>query len=325
MGLTFGPRPLVIGRAGLDLYADPPGTPLEQATRFTAALGGSSANIAAALACQGLKPALFSAVSDDAVGAWVLGQLADFGIDAALVARVPSPAQNALALVDTNGPATQAVLYRARAADLALCPAQAQSLDLAPFDALVLTGTVLSAPQARQAAETLMARARQRGLPLVLDLDYRAAAWESEEAAGATLAQAAEAADLLLGNDLEFDVISGGQGLAAARRLARPDRIVIYKRGAAGAVTLAQGRETQSGIFPTQALKPTGAGDGFLGGLLAALAQGRPLAEAVTRGSASAAMVVARVGCAPAMPSQAELEAFLATHPGPHAPAPLEA
>ena len=40
---------LVIGRAGMDLYADPPGTRIEEATRFTAALGGSSANIAVAL------------------------------------------------------------------------------------------------------------------------------------------------------------------------------------------------------------------------------------------------------------------------------------
>lgn len=35
---------LVIGRAGMDLYADPPGTRLEDALQFTAALGGSSAN-----------------------------------------------------------------------------------------------------------------------------------------------------------------------------------------------------------------------------------------------------------------------------------------
>ena len=39
--------------------------------------------------------------------------------------------------------------------------------------------------------------------------------------------------------------------------------------------------------------------------------------DAVLRGSAAAAMVVARVGCAPAMPTRAELDAFLASHPGP--------
>jgi 5-dehydro-2-deoxygluconokinase len=38
----------VLGRAGMDLYADPPGTRTEEA-HFTSALGGSAANIAVAL------------------------------------------------------------------------------------------------------------------------------------------------------------------------------------------------------------------------------------------------------------------------------------
>ena len=50
-----GQRFLIIGRAGQDFYADPPGTRLEEATRFTTALGGSSANIAAGLTRLGCK------------------------------------------------------------------------------------------------------------------------------------------------------------------------------------------------------------------------------------------------------------------------------
>ena len=52
-------------------------------------------------------------------------------------------------------------------------------------------------------------------------------------------------------------------------------------------------------------------------GVLADVATGAPLRTAVLRGSAAAAMVVARVGCAPAMPTTAELDAFLAAHPDP--------
>jgi 5-dehydro-2-deoxygluconokinase len=40
----------------------------------------------------------------------------------------------------------------------------------------------------------------------------------------------------------------------------------------------------------------------------------------VLRGSAAAAIVVGRVGCAPAMPTPRELDAFLAAHPGPTIP-----
>jgi len=46
------------------------------------------------------------------------------------------------------------------------------------------------------------------------------------------------------------------------------------------------------------------------------MANGHELEESVKRGSACASIVVSKVGCAPAMPSVAELEAFLSSHPG---------
>lgn len=54
-----------------------------------------------------------------------------------------------------------------------------------------------------------------------------------------------------------------------------------------------------------------------MGGFVSSLSAGHNLKDAVLRGSACAAIVVARVGCAPAMPTTSELEAFLAEHPGP--------
>ena len=39
---------LIIGRAGIDIYPDPPGTKTELAKKFVTHLGGSSANIAVA-------------------------------------------------------------------------------------------------------------------------------------------------------------------------------------------------------------------------------------------------------------------------------------
>ena len=53
--------------------------------------------------------------------------------------------------------------------------------------------------------------------------------------------------------------------------------------------------------------------------LVSGLSDGLSVRDAVLRGAAAAAMVVARVGCAPAMPNRPELEAFLAEHAGPSA------
>jgi ribokinase len=56
----------------------------------------------------------------------------------------------------------------------------------------------------------------------------------------------------------------------------------------------------------------TGAGDAFCGALAAALAEGRPLAEAVKRAVAGSALATTRVGAREGMPTAAELEGFLA-------------
>jgi 5-dehydro-2-deoxygluconokinase len=126
--------------------------------------------------------------------------------------------------------------------------------------------------------------------------------------------------DMIVGNDVEFGFMAGDydRGLDKARQLvAEGAQIAVYKMGEKGAITLTPEGEITTGIYKTDALKPTGAGDSFMGGLIAGLAAGLPLREAVLQGSAAAAMVVARVGCAPAMPTRAELDGFLRDHAGP--------
>ena len=58
---------VVIGRAGMDFFADPPGTAVENAEVFHAGLGGSSANIAAGICKLGGQAALVTRVSDDSM------------------------------------------------------------------------------------------------------------------------------------------------------------------------------------------------------------------------------------------------------------------
>lgn len=315
-----GGRFLVLGRAGMDLYADPPGTRTEEGGRFTAALGGSSANIAVALVRQGCKAVLLTRVSDDAVGRFCRNELTRYGVGIDHLRSAGGEARTSLAVVETRLQDCQSVIYRNGAADFALTVEDAEAVDYAAFSALVLTGTALAAEPSRGACLAALALARAAGLPVILDLDYRPYSWPSLAEAQAVYARAAARSDVVVGNDVEFDVLAGpgGDGLDAARALvAAGAEVALYKRGEEGAITLAAGTEFATGIYRTEALKPTGAGDSFLGAFLAALSRGVSLRDAVLRGSAAAAMVVARVGCAPAMPTWDELDAFLAAHPGP--------
>lgn len=313
---------LVLGRAGMDLYADPPGTRIEEATRFTTALGGSAANIAVALVRQGCRAALLSRVSEDAVGRFCLAQLDAYGVDRRHVRLQTGEDRTSLAVVETRAEDCQTVIYRNQAADFSLTPRDVEAVDYSAFSALVATGTALAAEPSRSATFRAFDLARAAGLPLVLDLDYRAYSWPSQDIARATYAKAAALCDVVVGNDVEFGVLAGdpAHGLDAARALvAGGTEIAVYKMGPEGAITLTKGQDFATGIYAVTALKPTGAGDAFLGGFLAALAKGQNLRTAVLRGSAAAALVVTRIGCAPAMPDRAELDRFLSHNPEPTA------
>lgn len=304
----------VLGRVGMDLYADPPGTRVEEARAFVTALGGSAGNIAVALARQGAAAELISAVSDDAVGRYCLAELARYGVGAGAVATVGGEARNSLAVTETRAEGCQVVLYRNQAADFQLSTAQVERVDFHGLAALIVTGTTLAAEPSRAAARLAMQRAADAGALVVLDLDYRAYSWPSRAEAAKVCEDAAWASDIVIGNDEEFGLLAGrieaGEELAA--ELATGSAFVTYKKGAAGSVTFAGGKRIETPIFPVTALKPMGAGDGFMGGLMAGLASGHDLPTALRRGAASAAMIVAGIGCAPASPDTAALDAFMA-------------
>lgn len=318
---TFGQRMalgrfVVLGRVGMDLYADPPGTKIEEAARFTSAIGGSAGNIAVALARQGAGVALLTCVSEDAVGRFCLAELARYGVETGHIRRVAGERRTSLAVTETVASGCQTVLYRNGAADFALTEADVGRVDFAGVAALVVTGTALAAEPSRSAATRAMALARGAGALVVLDVDYRAYSWASPLEAAQVCRAAAEASDMVVGNDVEFGLLAGGAdiGEGYARSLPKQGvQVAVYKRGEDGCTSFTAEAQFDTPIFPVTALKPTGAGDGFMGGLLAGMMQGHALEAAVRRGAATAALIVAGIGCAPASPDRATLDRFIAS------------
>ena len=105
--------------------------------------------------------------------------------------------------------------------------------------------------------------------------------------------------------------IDYNKGLEKAKELSKIVSIVIYKKGEKGSITFFDNKEIFKGIFQVKPLKPTGAGDAFMGAFVGALLNNKSVDESIEYGSASAAIVVTKVGCAPAMPLQNEIEDFM--------------
>jgi 5-dehydro-2-deoxygluconokinase len=307
-------RFVVLGRVGLDLYADPPGTRIEDARHYISAIGGSAGNISVALALQGSQAALLTRVSDDAVGRYCVAELHHYGVDTAHVRPVGGEARNSLAVVETRPTDARTVLYRNSAADFCLTETDVAAVDFSAVGALVVTGTALANDPSRAATLMAMHQAKKAGAVVVLDIDHRAYSWTTPDEAARVTLQAAMAADVVIGNDDEFGLLAGGHnnGRALAQDLtAKGALFTVYKRGQFGSTTYQRDRQFDTPIFPVKALKPMGAGDGFMGGLLAGLAKGHDLESSVRRGAATAAIIVAGIGCAPASPDTATLDDFI--------------
>ncbi|AKS47172.1 5-dehydro-2-deoxygluconokinase [Octadecabacter temperatus] len=310
---------VIVGRAGMDFFT-PAGTATEDAEVFHAGLGGSSANTAAGICKLGGQAALVTRVSDDSIGRYCVNQLKRYGVSADYVTPVGGEFRNSLAVYESRLEGHQSVIYRNGAADFEMNEADVEAVDYARFGALITAGTVFAAEPSRSATFRAFELAKAAGLPVIFDVDYRPYSWPSPEVAADVLSRAAAASDMIVGNDEEFGFMAGSidKGLDKARDLSQTSAaLVVYKMGPEGAITFADGQEIHTGIYPVEALKPTGAGDSFMAGMLTSLADGHDLKTSILRGSACASVTVSRPGCAPAMADTETLETFLATHPGP--------
>ena len=310
---------IIVGRAGIDFFTDA-GVVIEDVATATVDLGGSAANIGAGICKLGGKAALVTRVSDDSIGSYCKKRLEHYGVDATHVTPIGGEFRNSLAFYESVVEGHRNVIYRNGAADFQMDEADVSAVDYSQFGALITAGTVFAAEPSRSATFKAFELAKAAGLPIIFDVDYRPYSWPSPEVASDVLSRAAAECDMIVGNDEEFGFMAGDYklGLDKARFLAEQGvDIVVYKMGHEGAVTFAGGEEIRTGIYPVEALKPVGAGDSFMAGLVTSLADGHDLKTAILRGSACASVTVSRPGCAPALPDTVTLENFLASHPGP--------
>ena len=310
---------IIVGRAGIDFFTDA-GVNIEDVEKATVDLGGSAANIGAGICKLGGAAALVTRVSDDSIGSYCRKRLQHYGVDATHVTPIGGEYRNSLAFYESVVEGHRNVIYRNGAADFQMDEADVSAVDYSKFGALITAGTVFAAEPSRSATFKAFELAQQAGLPIIFDVDHRPYSWPSAVVASDVLSRAAAQCDMIVGNDEEFGFMAGGydKGLEKARSLSNEGvDVVVYKMGHKGAITFAGGEEIRTGIYPVEALKPVGAGDSFMAGLVTAMADGHDLKTAILRGSACASITVSRPGCAPALPDTNTLEQFLANHPGP--------
>jgi ribokinase len=129
--------------------------------------------------------------------------------------------------------------------------------------------------------------------------------------------------DILTPNESEALVLSGrpparislddAPALAQSLRSLGP-RTIILKLGDQGCLLLNESGARHFPGFPVKVVDTTAAGDTFNAGLAVALAEGKPIEEAIPFANAAAAISVTRLGAQASAPGRAEVDALLAAH-----------
>jgi 5-dehydro-2-deoxygluconokinase len=310
-----------MGRAAVDLYGEQIGARLEDQASFARYLGGCPANIAVGSARLGLRVAMLTRVGDEHNGRFVRETLAAEGVDVSHVATDPRKLTALVFLAIKDRASFPLLFYRHDCADMALSAEDFDGDFLGSAKALLVSGTHFSQPATAEACFGAIGHARK----FVFDIDYRPVLWgltspgmgEQRFVASShvttKMQEVIGRAHLVIGTEEEFHIAGGCEDTEEAlRRLRRlSDAVFVVKRGPLGCSVHANDAAFTHAGFPVEVFNILGAGDGFAAGFLSGWLRGAPLDECARRANASGALVVSRHGCAPAMPSGAELELFL--------------
>ncbi len=322
---------ICLGRLAVDLYAQQVGSRLEDVASFAKYLGGSSANIAFGCARLGLNASMLARVGNDHMGRFLTETLTKEGCDVSHV-RTDHDRLTALVLLGLKDRDTfPLIFYRENCADMAVDEADFDEAYIASSKALLITGTHFSTEQVNRTSRRALEYARSNDVRTVLDIDYRPVLWGlTGKADGETRFVANESVsahiqgilplfDLVIGTEEEFRIAGGKDSLIECLREVRkvtPATLVV-KRGPLGCQIIdgdvpasIDDAPIQGGV-EVEVLNVLGAGDAFASGFLSGWLRDEPLDACARAANASGALVVSRHGCAPAMPTPAELDYFL--------------
>ncbi|MGW1429123.1 ribokinase [Streptomyces sp. NPDC002431] len=291
-------RIAVLGSTNMDLVAYTERAPRLGETvtgrEFRTVPGGKGANQAVAAARAGGDVLMIGAVGDDAYGGLLRDNLEHSGVDTDLLHTAEGPSGTAHIVVDSAGANAIVVIPGANATVTALGPGETAAIAGAGLLLLQLelplSAVVEGARTARaQGVRTILTPSPVQPLPNEL----------------------LDCVDLLVPNEHEAAELSGfADPWAAAEHLLGRVPVVVITLGAKGCLYAARG--TEPVLFPAPevtAVDTTGAGDTFVGTLAVALAEHRPVPEALAWAAAAAALCVQRPGASASMPYRTEIEA----------------
>ncbi len=295
---------IVVGSANVDYTVAVDRLPAAGETvlgrEFYQSFGGKGANQAVAARKAGADVFFLTKLGNDANGTLLERHLTGLGIPGAGLLRDPStPTGVALIVVDRSG-----------MNQIAVAPGSNRMLTVEEVDrasTLVAGGRALLVQLELPLAAVAEA--------LTLAKRHRLTTILNPAPAVPLSSDVLKLVDVLTPNEGEARALTGQDDPAEAAQilLARGARRVIITLGSRGAWLRDAKTAKAFPAFPVEAVDSTGAGDAFNGALACALAEGRPLEEAIVFANAAGALTVTRRGAQDALPARREIDELCRT------------
>lgn len=296
-------RLISVGHAALDriyrIEAFPPEPTKVRALEAIEIGGGMAANAAVAIARLGGKVELWSRIGEDNAGAIIRAGLKAEKVDIRYLEGFEEARSSTSAIiVDDRG---ERLIVGMRDTSIP------SSTSWLPLERISGAAAVLADLRWLEATRAVFGRARQVGVPTVLDAD---------------LGGREALPDLLVITDYAVfsapalrEFIPGGSDEERLREVrTRGPKHAGVTLGADGYLWLDdQGLGRQPG-YKVDAVDTTGAGDAFHGAFALGLAESRPARDIAKLACAVAALKCTRLGSRAGLPTRRELEAFLGRH-----------
>lgn len=304
---------VTFGEAMAMFVADSTGD-LAGVEHFTKRMAGAESNVAVGLARLGLRVGWASRLGEDSFGRFVRDSLARENVDCGRVVTDPRAPTGFLLKTRAERGADPRVEYYRRGS-------AASRLSRAEFDGdyfrsarhLHMTGiTPALSDSALDYSLCAQECMRAAGRSISFDPNLRPALWPSERAMAECINALAAEADWVLPGLGEGRLLTG---LTEPRDIAdfyleRGAKLVVIKLGADGAYFRdARHDGVVAGVAVRHVVDTVGAGDGFAVGVVSALLEGRPVAEAVMRGNRIGAFAIQVEGDMDGLPTRARLDA----------------
>ncbi len=299
------------GELLIDFVALESGVTVGEASGFQKAPGGAPANVAVAVSRLGHKSAFMGQVGDDPFGHYLAGVLEADDVDVRGL-RFSSEARTALAFVSlAAGGERSFVFYRHPSADMLMRPADVLLNVVDGYDIFHFGSITLIDEPVRSATLLAAQHARTQHKLVSYDPNLRLALWPDEEAARQGMLTGLNYAHIVKISDEELEFLGG-----RLEDLWREEmQLILVTHGADGATAYTRQDTYHMPGFSVSPVDTTGAGDGFVAGVLVGILENRAdylhrMKEILCFANAVGALATTGRGAIPALPLRASVDAF---------------